>query len=243
MCELDAVVAGAQTEFETIQRLHHWAYHIPLDQCHHAPWKVLDWIDLRRDADCNIQLNTYSQRRRDKMCLYPNVVLVAALQSFGLIARHLNFHSEGMTGHEICEVWSNDHGKWIHLDATRDYYWVDRRTLIPLDTEEIHRVLVDRLEDVETWERPYLFRQDLELLVEDLPIIYWSGEYEHSTGAGDHGALFLFRSFCHFRIIPRFDVFSLIFFGSWVLTFFPPPTSLSELPLHGYLLFIYVFSP
>jgi len=208
MCELDAVVAGAQTEFETIQRLHHWAYHIPLDHCHHAPWKVLDWIDLRRDADGNIQLNTYSQRRRDKMCLYPNVVLVAALQSFGLIARHLNFHSEGMTGHEICEVWSNDHGKWIHLDATRDYYWVDRRTLIPLDTEEIHRVLVDRLEDVETWERPYLFRQDLELLVEDLPIIYWSGEYEHSAGAGDHGALFLFRSFCHFRIIPRFDVFS-----------------------------------
>ena len=64
------------------------------------------------------------------MCLYPNVALAAALQSFGIPARHLNFHSEGMTGHEICEVWSNDHDKWIHLDATRDYYWYDRKTLV-----------------------------------------------------------------------------------------------------------------
>lgn len=207
-CELDAVVAGAQTEFETIQRLHRWAYHIPLDNCSHFPWNVLDWIDLRRGEDCSIELNEYSQRRRDKMCLYPNVVLVAALQSFGLVARHLNFHSEGMTGHEICEVWSNDHAKWIHLDATRDYYFFDRRTLTPLDTEEIHQALVERLDKVETWERPFLYRQDLDALVEDLPISYWDGDYEHAVNSGEHGAMFLFRSFCHFRVIPRFDVFS-----------------------------------
>jgi hypothetical protein len=207
-CELDAVIAGAQTEFESIQRLHRWAYHIPLGECSHFPWNVLGWIDLHRRDDCSIELNEYSQRRRDRMCLYPNVVLVAALQSFGLVARHLNFHSEGMTGHEICEVWSNDYGKWIHLDATRDYYWHDRRTLVPLDTGEIHRVLMDRVEGVETWERPYLYQQDLEALVQDLPITFWDGEYQHSVGAGEHGALFLFRSFCHFRIVPRFDVFS-----------------------------------
>ena len=153
-------------------------------------------------------MNEYDQRRRDKMCLYPNVVLVAALQSFGIPARHLNFHSEGMTGHEIAEAWSNDFGKWIHLDATRNYYWYDRKTLVPLDTEEIHRVLVDRLERVERWDRPYLYNQDLEALVADLPIAFWDGDYQHSNADGDHGALFLFRSFCHFRIVPRFDVFS-----------------------------------
>lgn len=207
-CELDAVVAGAQTEFEVIQRLHRWANHIPLDDCTHYPWNVLDWLDIRRGDDCTIEMNEYSARRRDKMCLYPNVVLVAALQSFGLPARHLNFHSEGMTGHEICEVWSNIHEKWIHLDATRDYYWFDRKTLAPLDTLEIHRVLVDRLDKVETWEDPYLYRQDLDALVKDLPITYWDGDYEYGVDDGDHGALFLFRSFCHFRVIPRFDVFS-----------------------------------
>jgi len=207
-CELDAVVAGAQTQFQAIQRLHAWAYHIPLGDCTHFPWEVMEWIDVHRGEEGGIELNEYSQRRRDKMCLYPNVVLAAALQSFGYPARHLNFHSEGMTGHEICEVWSNDHDKWIHLDATRDYYWHDRRTLVPLDTLEIHAVLAGRLEQVETWESPYLYRQDLEALGRDLPIAYWDGEYEHSVGAGDHGALFLFRSFCHLRVIPRFDVFS-----------------------------------
>ncbi|SVE44440.1 uncharacterized protein METZ01_LOCUS497294, partial [marine metagenome] len=207
-CELDAVVAGAQTEFDVIQRLHRWAYHIPLDDCRHFPWDVLSWLKIERGPDCQILMNHYEQRRRDRMCLYPNVVLVAALQSVGITARHLNFHSEGMTGHEITEVWSNDYGKWIHLDATRDYYWYDRKTRVPLDTEEIHRALVDRLERVETWERPYLYYQDLDALVQDLPIAFWDGDYQHSNADGDHGALFLFRSFCHFRVVPRFDVFS-----------------------------------
>ena len=203
--ELDAVVAGAQTEFELIERLHRWAYHIPLGKCTHFPWNVLDWIKLERDENGAIIMNTYEQRRRDVMCLYPNVVLVAACLSFGVPARHLNFHSEGMTGHEIAEVWSNDYGKWIHLDATRDYYWYNPQTLVPLDTQEIHQVLAERLQQVERWDRPYLFHQDLDELVRDLPISFYNGEYEHSV---EEGAFFLFRSFCHFRIIPRFNVFS-----------------------------------
>ena len=139
------------------------------------------------------------------MCLYPNVVLVAACLSMGIPARHLNFHSEGMTGHEIAEVWSNDYGKWMHLDATRDYYWYDPKTLVPLDTQEVHQVLAERLERPERWNRPYLFHQDLEAVVKDLPSAFYDGDYEHST---EEGSLFLFRSFCHFRIVPRFDVFS-----------------------------------
>ena len=145
-CELDAVVAGAQTEFAKIARLHRWAYHIPLSDCNHFPWDPLAWVCLERDEDGAIRMNQYEQRRRDHMCLYPNVVLVAACLSMGIPARHLNFHSEGMTGHEIAEVWSNDHGKWMHLDATRDYYWYDPKTLVPLDTQEIHQVLAERLE-------------------------------------------------------------------------------------------------
>lgn len=204
-CELDAVVAGAQTEFAKIARLHRWAYHIPLSDCSHFPWDPLAWVCFERDENGAIRMNQYAQRRRDHMCLYPNVVLVAACLSMGIPARHLNFHSEGMTGHEIAEVWSNDYGKWMHLDATRDYYWYDPKTLVPLDTEEIHQVLAERLERPERWDRPYLFHQDLEAIVKDLPIAFYDGDYEHST---EEGSLFLFRSFCHFRIVPRFDVFS-----------------------------------
>ncbi len=204
-CELDAVIAGAQTEFDAIQRLHRWAYHIPLRKCTHFPWNPLAWLELTREADGSFRQNRYDRRRRDTMCLYPNVVLVAALQSCGLPARHVNFHSEGMSGHEVAEVWCNDYGKWIHLDATRDYYWYDPRTGVPLDTGEIHQVLVSRLQQVERWDRPYLYRQDLDALVADLPIAFWEGDYKHSVA---EGALYLFRSMCHFRIVPRFDVFS-----------------------------------
>ena len=204
-CELDAVVAGAQSEFERIERLMEWAYYIPLGDCRHFPWDVLDWIVLERDENGAIRLNQYEQRRRDKMCLYPNVVLAAALTSMGIPARHVNFHSEGMTGHEICEAWSNDYRKWVHLDATRDYYWYDPRTRVPLDTLDIRQVLADRLAQVERWDRPYLFRQDLEELTRDLPIAFREGNHAFSV---EEGALYLFRSFCHFRIIPRYDTFS-----------------------------------
>lgn len=203
--ELDAVVSGAQTEFEAIERLMAWAYAVPLGACRHFPWNVLDWLVLDRDESGAISMNRYKERRRDKMCLYPNVALVAACLSFGFPARHVNFHSEGMTGHEIAEVWSNDYGKWVHLDATRDFYWYDPETRVPLDTLEVHRVLADRLEDVERWDRPYLFRQDLDSLVLDLPIGIREGRHEFSTTDGAH---FLFRSFCHFRMIPRSNVFS-----------------------------------
>ena len=203
--ELDAVVAGAQTEFEAIERLMAWAYAVPLGACRHYPWDILNWLALDRDASGAIVMNRYRERRRDKMCLYPNVALVAACLSFGFPARHVNFHSEGMTGHEIAEVWSNDYGKWVHLDATRDFYWYDPETRVPLDTLEVREVLTDRLEDVERWDRPYLFRQDLDALVRDLPIAIREGSHEFSAKEGAH---FLFRSFCHFRMVPRSNVFS-----------------------------------
>jgi len=203
--ELDAVVAGAATEFERIQRLMTWAYRIPLHNCTHFPWNVLEWAVLERDGAGSICLNDYTQRRRDAMCLYPNVVLVAACMSFGIPARHVNFHSEGMTGHEIAEVWSNDFGKWMHLDATRDYYWYDPRTQIPLDTEEVHRVLTARLDGVEQWQKPFLFHQDLQAVEADLPIAFRDGDYEYSV---EEGALHLFHTFCHIRMVPRLNVFS-----------------------------------
>ena len=198
--ELDAVVAGAQTEFQAIERLMAWAYAVPMGACRHYPWNVLEWLMLDRDDTGTIVMNRYPQRRRDKMCLYPNVALVAACLSFGFPARHVNFHSEGMTGHEIAEVWSNDYRKWVHLDATRDFYWYDPRTRVPLDTLEVHEVLADRLKDVERWDRPYLFRQDHDTLVRDLPIAVREGNHEYSATEGAH---FLFRSFCHFRMIPE----------------------------------------
>jgi len=203
--ELDAVVAGAGTEFEKIERLLQWAYLIPLGECSCFPWDALDWLILERDEDGAIRMNEYAQRRRDKMCLFPNVVLMQACQSFGIPARHVNFHSEGISGHEVVEVWSNDYRKWVHLDATRDYYWYDPGSRVPLNTLEIREALVERLERPETWRRPYLFHQDVDAMKQDLPIAFREGENAHSV---EEGARHILEMFCHFRIVPRSNVYS-----------------------------------
>ena len=204
--ELDSIVAGCQTEFEKIERLLKWSYLIPMsDDCPIFPWKVLDWLVMERDEHGAIRMNEYETQRRDKMCLFPNVALMAAYLSMGFPARHVNIHSEGMTGHEIAEVWSNDYRKWVHVDATRDYYWYDKATRVPLDTWEIRKALVDRLERPERWDRPYLFHQDVEPMLKDLPIAFREGCHPISV---EEGALYLFQTFCHFRIVPRSDIFS-----------------------------------
>ena len=82
--ELDAVVAGAQTEFEMIERLLKWAYLVPLGPCSTFPWNVLDWLVLERDETGQIRMNQYENSRRDRMCLYSNVALVAACNNGSL---------------------------------------------------------------------------------------------------------------------------------------------------------------
>ena len=203
--ELDAVVAGVGTEFEKIERLLQWAYLVPLGECSCFPWDALDWLILERDETGAIRMNEYAQRRRDKMCLFPNVVLMQACQSFGIPARHVNFHSEGISGHEVVEVWSNDYRKWVHLDATRDYYWYDPGSRVPLSTLEIREALVERLECPETWRKPYLYHQDVDAMKRDLPIAFREGENAHSV---EEGALHILELFCHFRIVPRSNAYS-----------------------------------
>jgi hypothetical protein len=204
--KLDEVVAGAHTDWERQQRLLDWAYFVSLKKERSIfPWDPRSWIDDRRLPDGNLATNKYTQRARDEMCLYPDVVLMAALQSFGYPARHINMNSEGISGHEITEVWSNDFGKWIYLDATRDLYWYDKETGIPISTLEIHRVLTARLEHTETWRHPFIFVQRPETYLKDLPIVA-AGRHQPYSVEGE--AIFVFSTSAHLRMIPRSDIFS-----------------------------------
>src|SRR5690606_3123020 len=98
----------------------------------------------------------FNGRRMVGMCLYPNQALIGALLSMGFQARHINIHSEGMSGHEVTEVWSNEFNKWSYMDATRDYYYYDMESGIPLNALEIHNLLAASVPGVETWERPFV---------------------------------------------------------------------------------------
>jgi hypothetical protein len=97
----------------------------------------------------------YQGRRRDAMCLLSNLALQGALLSLGYQARFININSEAVSGHEVTEVWSNEFNKWFYIDATRDYYYYDFDTGLPLNLLEIHDMLAEKLPRIETWQRPF----------------------------------------------------------------------------------------
>ncbi len=204
VCDLERIIAGAQNDWEMILRLMRWAYLIPLPTCAICPWDTLKWIEINRDEAGEIIFNQYQNRRRDKMCLYSNVLLAEMLLACGIPARHVNINSEGVSGHEVCEAWSNVHGKWIHLDATRDFYWTDCASGEPLSMLEIRNELVRHLDKPETWEDPHRLRLGDQTL-EDLRIeVADSGEWPEMEDQGGH----LYQTTAHFRIVPRNDYYS-----------------------------------
>ena len=153
--ELDAVVAGATTEFEAQLRLMNWSYRIPLGNLDRYAWRYHDLPQLERDKDGEIRLlGPYEGSRRQGHCLYCNLTLVAALLSFGYAARWVNISTKHTYGHEVTEVWSNDFGKWIHLDATRDFYLYDAESGLPLSLTEIGEHVGRVVPEAVTWERP-----------------------------------------------------------------------------------------
>jgi hypothetical protein len=203
--KLDAVVAGAHSDWERQQRLLHWAYLVPLKEKRTIfPWDPQNWIEERHLPDGTFVMNKDTHEPRNDMCLFPNVVLMAALQSFGYPARHINLNSEGLSGHEIVEVWSNQFGKWIYLDAQRDFYWYDKKTQIPVSTLEIHKALEEHLQGIEDWRHPFAFTEQAQLNLEELPIA--AAELYPPYRAEDE--LFVVATSSHLRMIPRSDVFS-----------------------------------
>jgi len=203
--KLDDVVAGAKSEWDRQLRLLHWAYLIPLKKNPKIfPWDPNDWAQEEYNSEGSLVMNEDKHQPREVMCLFPNVVLMAALQSFGYAARHINLNSEGMSGHEIVEVWSDEYDKWVYLDAQRDFYWYDKKTHIPVSTLEIHQVLVNQLRNVETWRHPFVFTQQPQLRLEDLPIA--PAELYPPYRAEDE--LFVVATSSHIRMVPRSDMFS-----------------------------------
>ena len=153
--ELDKIVAGAQTEFETILKLLRWAYEIPLVRKTYS-WQYDDIAILKKNNTGNIILQKdYPGRRRDIMCLHSNQVLMGACLAFGFPAKFVNINSENVGGHEVMEVWSNEFNKWIHLDATRDFYCYDPETGIPMSMIEMNSRLAELIPRQETWQRPF----------------------------------------------------------------------------------------
>ncbi len=197
--KLDTVTDGAKTEFDLMMRLLNWAYRIPVTSNQYS-W---DWNDVPiavADENGMPKLQEeYSGRRRDAMCLYSNQALVGALLAMGYQARHINIHSEGVSGHEVTEVWSNDFNKWFYMDATRDYYYFDPETGVPLNELEIHNRLLEHVPRVEDWRNPVALEYQNQL---GKNVNIGIREGDNPVSIVEHGT-HLIEIMGHFRIIPR----------------------------------------
>ncbi|MBN1292262.1 MAG: transglutaminase domain-containing protein [Candidatus Latescibacteria bacterium] len=127
---LDEVVAVSRTEFDAQVKLldyvtKRWRHSNP--QPEYPGW------------DAKSILNRIDNAGGGGMCIQFNNTLGGLCMTFGWQARLVN-----VVGHEICEVWNDEYGKWIFLDA--DYennYNYDPNTAEPLNMLDLHNRYLD----------------------------------------------------------------------------------------------------
>ncbi len=127
---LDEVVAGSRTEFDAQVKLldyvtKRWRHNSPMPE--YPGW------------DAKSILNRIGNAGGGGMCIQFNNTLAGLCMAYGWQARLVN-----VVGHEICEVWNDEFGKWIFLDADwENNYVYDPETAIPLDMREMHAKYLD----------------------------------------------------------------------------------------------------
>ncbi len=135
--DLDSVVKGTENEFQKIVKLKSWVssqwkWHLLPPEIDFSRWNALDILSVGPDG-----------RIQGGYCLHYAIVLMQALQSFGIPARIVNANYSVWGGHEMTEVWSNDFGKWVLMDPNYDTYFISTDTGVPLNLLELHKNFLD----------------------------------------------------------------------------------------------------
>jgi hypothetical protein len=130
--KLDAVTGDSGSEFERMLRLRNWV---------HTRWPI--------DNDQSFSGDTFAILEEAKKgagfyCTHSSRVQHAAMTAMGYVVRNLGVdcnHEElnRSTHHGVNEVWSNDYGKWILLDAKYDVHYESDG--LPLSALEIHEAV------------------------------------------------------------------------------------------------------
>jgi hypothetical protein len=128
---LDAVLAGARTQFQSQVRLMDHAY---------KRWRDGDPFPEYPAWDALSILDRVDKAGAGGMCIQSNNFLAGLCRAYGWQARHVN-----IIAHEICEVWSDDYGKWVYLDGHMvNHYLFDKDTGEPLSILDMHRRYLDK---------------------------------------------------------------------------------------------------
>ncbi|MFC1693812.1 transglutaminase-like domain-containing protein, partial [Candidatus Latescibacterota bacterium] len=127
---LDEVVAGSRTEFDAQVKLldyatKRWRHTSPTPE--YPGWDALSII------------NRIGSAGGGGMCIQFNNMLAGLCMAFGWQARLIN-----VVGHEICEVWNDEYGKWIFIDADyENHYNYLTGTAEPQNMLELHNLYLD----------------------------------------------------------------------------------------------------
>jgi hypothetical protein len=127
---LDEVVAGSRTEFDAQVKLvnyvaHRWKNGNPMPE--YPGWDALSILNRINNAGAG------------GMCIQLNNTLAGLLMAYGWQARLVNF-----VGHEVCEVWNDEYGKWIFLDgdAFNHYNYLIENDE-PQNLSELHKLYLE----------------------------------------------------------------------------------------------------
>jgi hypothetical protein len=127
---LDELVAGSRTQFDAQVKLFdyarkRWRWTQPFPE--YPGWDALSIVQRINKAGGG------------GMCIQFNNFLAGLCMAFGWQARLVN-----IVGHEVCEVWNDEFGKWIYLDAAgANHYLYDPKTATPLNILELHMLHLD----------------------------------------------------------------------------------------------------
>lgn len=132
--KLDEVVAGAKTEWELIEKLAVWSSQRWEKGHLNKIYPAWNAREILKPADDGTPIGGFCQQY--------NLVLLQACESFGLVGRIVSLGSGNMTdkirsGHETCEIWSNEFDKWAYIDGNTGWYLVDSATKTPLSHLEL----------------------------------------------------------------------------------------------------------
>lgn len=180
---LDSLVAGCRSEMDTLVTLLNRVgstrntRHGEFDG--EYPWDIERIVSYGPDGAPSIEGH----------CMSYAVVYIAAVNSFGFHARHWADQGFRFADHEVVEVWSNSHGKWIYFDPSLAHYYRCSRTGEPMSILELHDVFVHTFfRDGET------LRMDMDLQRErvkeiggkNVPIEYVSGDWSYGKPNPDY---------------------------------------------------------
>lgn len=127
---LDEVIAGSRTQFDAQVKMldyvtRRWRHNSPMPE--YPGWDALSIINRINNAGGG------------GMCIQFNNTLGGLCMAYGWQARLIN-----VVGHEIIEVWNDEYGKWIFLDADfANNYNYDPVTAEPLSMFELHQRYLD----------------------------------------------------------------------------------------------------